>query len=231
MSGRRRGEFEPLPPRQRLEIEDYDPYEAFVGYVPQMINIARKSANDNAVSYREFHVGAALFAVTFDCKTTTILGGANYKPRRSSRKYCAEMDVIDQAEEMGLEHAIGIVIAGPEDPEQIKSVMGHVAPTLHPCSACRVKMTNSKLFTDDTIVMTVGKETDRAQVYGFDDLRVLYDVGTGPETSLVSPAVELDLNNWHRNQYFYDQAVNQSNNADPSRVARLALSTTIELNQ
>lgn len=230
--GRRRGEFEPLPPRQQLEIKDYDPYDAFVGYVPQMINIARKSANDNAVSYRKLHVGAALFAVTFDSKMTAILGGANYKPRRGARKYCAEMDVIDQAEEKGFEHAIGIVIAGPEDSKQIESVMGHPAPTLHPCTPCREKMTRSDLFTDDTIVMTVGMETDRAQIYRFDDLRVLYGFeNTGANPNWMSPVVELDLENWHRTQYFYDQAVNQSGNADPSRLAMLALSTTVKINQ
>lgn len=227
--GRRRSEFEPLPPRQQLEIKGYDPYDAFVGYVPQMINIARKAANNNAVSYRKLHVGASLFAVTFDCNMTAILGGANYKPRRGARKYCAEMDVIDQAEDKGFEHAIGIVIAGPEDPEQIKSVMGHSAPTLHPCLPCREKMAQSNLFTDDTIVMTIGTETDKAQIYRFDDLRILYDFGDESDNSWMSPVVELDLNNWHRTQYFYDQAVNQANNADPARIARLAISTTVEI--
>lgn len=230
--GRRRGEFEPQPHRETVEGIMYDPLELFLVNAPHMIGISRQSAMEIAVSYRDLKVGASLIGGNADGSETTIIGGANYKPHRKSRKYCAEMDILDRAEESGLEHVTGMVIAGPEDPKLIKEILGFEADTIHPCRECRNKMSDSSLITSDTIVMNVGLEKDIAQVYTFGDLQILYDLEEEMGIDWQSPTVDLDLKNWHRRQFFYGEAVSHSDNhADPVSLAKLALTSTIEIDQ
>lgn len=89
-----------------------------------MVRMARYGAASEAISYRDFHVGASAYAVKFDgSKPPVALGGANYKPDKQTSKYCAEMDVIDHLEGDDYDQVIGIVIAGTTDPAEIREVM------------------------------------------------------------------------------------------------------------
>jgi cytidine deaminase len=193
-----------------------------------MVNMARHAANNEALSYRDFHVGASAYAITFDgAKAPTITGGANYKPDEDSPKYCAEMDIIDQAEEDSFDQIIGMVVAGTNDPKKIYEVMGREAATLHPCDMCRDKMHKSRLIVPDTLVVTVALEEDVAQVHTFDELKMIYDMSVRQARGLVHRPVELDLDNWGERIQAFDRGAQASPDIDPTRLARLVLTNTV----
>lgn len=218
-------DYELGPGPEQPQDEEADSYSQFIAAVPLMIKMARYAAMNEAISYRGVHVGASAYAIKFDgSKGPTVIGGANYKPDKSSPKYCAEMDVIDQLEEDGYDEILGMVVAGTMDQEIIKSIMGRPAPTLHPCQACREKMTKSGLITTDTIILTIGLESDRYQVHTIPDLRFIYETEEKEGVSMMSSAEERRLEYWPERQNVFDSLTRDDMNNDFARAARLVLS-------
>lgn len=220
---------EPIPDPEQ-ELQEGAEYSQFVSAIPSMVKMARWAAYNEAISYRDFHVGASAYATSHEgSRAPIIIGGANYKPDKEAPKYCAEMDIIDQVAEYGLDEIIGLVIAGTTDPNEIKDVMGRVTPTLPPCAACRDKMNHSGLITPETIVITVGLDSDRAQVHSFDDLELIYELEEKQAASIMAPVVDLDLPNWSRRENDFDTLAQASPDTDPVRLTRLVLSSTVSL--
>ncbi len=227
VSSERQGRELPDPEQELQESTDYS---QFVSAIPLMVNMARHGAENEAFSYREFHVGASAYAVKFDgSKPPIVIGGANYKPDQDTPKYCAEMDVIDHATEDGYDHIIGMVIAGTDDPEEIRAVMNRITPTLHPCGACQTKMDNSRLITPETIIVTIALDSDKAQIHTFDDLKMVYEVEEQAGNAIQSPVAELDLANWGQREDAFDAITQATADVDPVRVTRMALSSTVRL--
>jgi cytidine deaminase len=222
-----RGEFDSGPYSEILS-DGYDPYHAFISLMPYMVDEARRSARDEAVSWRRFHVGAALFAAELAGARTAVLAGANSKPQPDSPKYCAEMNVLDQAAAHGLEHVIGIVVAGTNDSAQIEAVTGIATPTLHPCDACLQKMAGSSLIEPETLIVTVALEEDVMQVHSYQEMALIYATEGTASMEYMTPSYPLDLENWPRRQFIYDRLASASDNLlHPPAVARLALTSVI----
>ncbi len=83
--------------------------------IPRFIDLARRSAEERAVSYRDFKVGASAFAVTDDGSRGAYLFGANNTPYQGAPKDCAEMDILKKVDERGLDWIVGLAIFGPPD--------------------------------------------------------------------------------------------------------------------
>ncbi len=217
-------------PGPQHELESGADYGQFVSAIPLMVRMARFGATNEAISYRDFHVGASAYAIKFDgSKPPVTLGGANYKPDQQTPKYCAEMDVVDHLEGNDYDQIVGSVVAGTTDPKAIKAVMGRVTPTLHPCHACQDKMAGSRLVTPDTIVITVGLENDVAQIHTFDDLQMIYELEERQGAQVMAPPVDLDLSNWARREQAFDVLMQMSADNDPVSAAQLVLSSTVAL--
>lgn len=221
---------ERLNPDPEHELQDGADYSQFISAVPLMVRMARYGANSEALSYRDFHVGASACSVSYDgSKPPMVVGGANYKPDKITPKYCAEMDVIDHATEGGYDEIIGMVIAATDDPEEIQAIMDRVTPTLHPCDACQAKMEKSHLVTPDTLVVTVALDSDKAQVHTFDELQMIYELEEEAGRAIMAPTIDLDLANWHERERAFDLIMQSSADNDPVSAARLVLSANVNL--
>ena len=152
-------------------MDDFDPYHAFVGLLPRFVDLARDAAARRAVSYRQFHVGAALYAGNDTFSDVATIDGANTKVRAEEPKRCAEMSVLDQVKALGFSRVLGMVIAGTSDRDEIKAVNGRATPTLHPCAECRAQMADSGLFEDSSLIVTVSTESDVYQVHNYGELQ------------------------------------------------------------
>ncbi len=161
---------------------DYDPWFTFIQLMPGMFQLARDAARDEAISYRNFHVGAAIYAINEQTRETAILSAGNKKANPDVEKYCAERSVIDQVEmlwgrkaiEERHARAIGLVVAGTTDKSKIAEVTGRVTPTLHPCDSCRNLFEESLLIRSDTLVVSIGDTSDVHQVHSVAELQKFY---------------------------------------------------------
>lgn len=209
-------------------LQEYDPYHAFVSAVPFMVDMARYSADNMARSYRGFHVGAALFALATD-QSTGILTDGNKKLNPHSEKICAEKSVLLQAEINGYDQAIGLVIAGTSDAELIKGVTGKATPTLHPCDSCRGLLEASPIVSDDTLIVTVGVDSDAHQTHTFAELQSYYKESGGENIGDAHFHEDPNFKNWNIRQYVYDYMVSdakilETSNVSRAEIARMALS-------
>ncbi len=112
-----------------------------------------REARDLAVSYRNFNVGAAVFALRNIPASTQIITGANIKPDKdSSVNVHAEQSAIKRARQAGYTAISIIAVVGETQNDQQS---GHEMCTLHPCGLCRAMLKNSPLIDNDlTLVAT-----------------------------------------------------------------------------
>lgn len=223
-------EFEP-DHNEELMSSGYDAYHAAIELLPGMIYAARSAANQ-AVSWREkpFRVGASMFVANYTNANTGMFSGANFKPFQDSPKYCAEMSVIDQAEEAGFEHAVTLVIAGTSNPQKIKEVTGIATPTLHPCSPCQQKMNKTSLIDSDTLIIPVSLEHDYYEIYTFNELKTQYEVDELEDTHLTAPHYPYDAKTWSLRSDYYDELNKHSGNLlHPPALAKMALTSQVRI--
>ncbi|MEO6761611.1 MAG: cytidine deaminase [Candidatus Saccharimonadales bacterium] len=135
----------------------FDPVFAAYQQIPRFVDLARRSADEAAVSYRNFKVGASACAI--DDKTSRIgyFFGANYKPSPNSDKYCAELDIVRKVRSVGFNKIIALTIFGPSE---FADVDIFPSPTLHPCVVCRKMLGGDSLFADNPLVITTNREGD-----------------------------------------------------------------------
>ena len=123
-----------------------------------------KRAQRNASSYRNFHVGCAVYAF----KTVSalhagerwaIFRGSNIKVAGDSRPVCAEQLALGAAKSAGYDRIIAMVVVG-EPQEDAES--GLLSKTLHPCGECRKIFQAVPEVSSNTFLLTV---TPDEQVY------------------------------------------------------------------
>lgn len=122
---------------------------------PNLLAVLLKAreARDLAVSYRNFNVGAALFAMKYQPAETQILAGANIKPDpESSVNIHAEQLAMKRARQYGY---TAISIVGVVGETQHDQQSGHEMGTLHPCGLCRTALGTSPLVDrNQTLIAT-----------------------------------------------------------------------------
>ncbi len=210
---------------QLREHPRFDAHHLFVGAVPYMVDQARAAAIHDSYSYRDFRVGAAVFAVKMRLNETGLYAAGNVKSKKEKAKICAEKRVLNQAAKSGFTRAVGIVVAGTTDVELIAEVTEKATPTLHPCGDCRHLFEDHRLMRPDTLVITTGLEDDIYQVHTFTELQDVY----AQKRSLPEQITADGFDNWSLRQSFYDHIANaQSYLAEDERqtaamIAKMAL--------
>lgn len=216
-------EFEARPVLR--QDQNSDPVHTFIGLIPEMIDQARSCAEQNAISHRDFHVGATAFFVDSSGQGFTD-DSANYKLTADSPKICAEMDILFKLDQSYEENKIvGFVIAGTSDTNEIEGVNGHKAHTLHPCIDCLRALAASPAVDDGTLFVTVGIDKDIVQVQTFGEMKRSRRPSDSVEEIPAQSFEELD---WFERQDMYDQLIQglgQIEENDPRRIvmARIAL--------
>lgn len=113
----------------------------------------------NGVSYRNVKVGA-LALVESSEGWLFVLHGTNYSPVRGAPKRCAEMDILNQIDELASDGTKVVVrrlyVAGPGDEGLIEEVNGRPAKTLCPCADCRDLFRQSPAILESTEIVTCG---------------------------------------------------------------------------
>ncbi len=146
-----------------------DPFALMLGHIVVGVERARHAADMLAESYRRFDVGATGYVFNAETGETAAISAANMKLRLDEDeidehdvedipKFCAEMNVIATAEDMGFTRLLAIVVAATADPKKIAAVMYRRTRTLHPCEECRNVLYHSPLVGQGTQIMTVGSD-------------------------------------------------------------------------
>jgi cytidine deaminase len=171
-----------------------------------MARLARSVAEWEAYSYRNFHVGAAIYAVDPGSAAVGINAAGNLKLNIERQKVCAEKRALRRAVKAELTHAIGFVCVGTTDRDQIEAVSGLRSPTLHLCSDCRIETVGeSPLVTDHTLMVTSGIESDITQVHTFGQMTEMYDFDRYTDLAGVGQSnVVPNFNNWSARLRTYD---------------------------
>lgn len=205
---------------------NFDPHHLFVGVIPYMVDQARYAAEHDAVSYRGFVVGAAVFAINPYIQQTAILAAGNVKNTEHITTVCAEPQVLAQAEKLGLTTALGIVVAGTTDREEIIGVNKVDAPTLHPCEPCQIHFEDNPLVRGDTIVISTGLEDDTYQVHTVKELKQMYK---NKKKHFPSQESYHGFENWATKQAVYDllasaeRVLPENERRTPSALAMMAI--------
>lgn len=210
--------------------ENFDPYRNFVEDIPRLLAEARSAANTEALSYRKFHVGATGKLLNHNDFTAVYeLSAGNMKVSQQEPKFCAEMNIIEQANQIaGENHFVGVVIAGTTDRDEIEAVNGIATPTLHPCDRCRHEMVSSAEFGADTMIITAGLKGQIAQVHFFGEMLGLYE-GNAPADALTyATDTQFGFEEWPNIVDYYDEVL-AAEHLEVSKplIAKLAIESAI----
>ena len=207
-----------------------DPYSIFLEKIPSMADDARYASEADGFSYRNFLVGAAIFAVDKSTHETITLASGNLKVKSTKEKVCAEKRVLNKAKKAGFDTAIGLVIAGVSDVELIKEVTGVPTPTLHPCHDCRGLFDEHSMVNDDTLIISVGLEEDIYQVHNF---REMYNLYADNSNEILDQPTGHGFNDWNQTVEMYnhlawaEDTVPHSGQRSRSQLAQMALMATM----
>jgi cytidine deaminase len=117
--------------------------------IPRFIDLAKRAADERAVSYRDFRVGASAYVVSADGSQGAYLFGANNTPFKGAERDCAEMDILNKAK--AYDRIVALAIYGPSDDPTVNALPTN---TLHPCSSCRQLLDTSPQVDDETLMIT-----------------------------------------------------------------------------
>lgn len=184
---------------------EYQAYGRFVESVPFMVLQARHAAENTANSYRDFRVGAAVYAESAEGISSILVAG-NQKPGEHNTPKCAEPLALKAARKAGNILARGIVVAGTLDPTEISDVNHVPARTLQCCQPCISFMQDSPLARPETVLVTVGRDSPVYQAQSLEGLTSMYQ--GEPEAFADSPiAYGLEGDLWDSKNDYYDARV------------------------
>ena len=207
----------------------FDPYHLFVSAVPYMIDTARFMAGNEAHSYRNFLVGAAVFALQPATQETDVFSSGNLKASRGKEKVCAEKKALNKAQKAGFSRVLGIVVVATTDRAKIAEVTNMPTATLHPCDDCLTMFEGHSQVRDDTLVVTAGIDVD---IYEVHTHKELHDIALKNELP-ATEQVHFGLDNWRPRIDVYDSMFYEQQTMDGAKrtpyaeLARIALTAPI----
>ena len=144
-------------------------YMASVNTYSSLPELAARAqqATAEAVSYRNFNVGAALLVSDHETGRYGLFYGANLKPNPNAPKWCAEREALRKAQARGFKKAIALAVSGPLQPD---ADSGLVSDTLHPCGECRKEFRTNPLICPDTQILTVDDKGSAHELYTITEL-------------------------------------------------------------
>lgn len=130
-----------------------------------------KEAQRKANSYRNFHVGCAVWAFKTDATDVAerwaIFTGGNIKVAEGSRPVCAEQLALGAAKSDGYDKIIAMVVMG-EPQEDAES--GLRSRTLHPCGECRRIFQALPEVSSDTLLLTLTPDKQTHEQFSVGEL-------------------------------------------------------------
>jgi cytidine deaminase len=125
----------------------------------ELLDAARRAAEDSYSPYSRFRVGAALL-----CKDGTVITGTNVENRSYGLTNCAERSAVFTAISAGKKEFQAIAVSTPDSEQAVA-----------PCGACRQVL--SEFAREDFPVVCAGRkeqvETTLGELYPFDSLQDL----------------------------------------------------------
>jgi hypothetical protein len=177
-----------------FDFQKRDIHASMLGYLPDLIDMARDAAKAQASSRRGFKVGAA--AVAYDQVDDPRIGifvagnlkyphdeehedsEENVEGYEEIPKLCGEANIINAADYKEFKRIGIFVITATTDPKKIFSVNRVKSKTLHPCwegHGCDKAMFNNSMINDHTILFSTGNAVNISQVQKFSDYHQRYD--------------------------------------------------------
>lgn len=125
-----------------------------------------REAQELAVSYRDFKVGAAVLYFTFKPAKMQIVSGINIKPQEDSAiNIHAEQLALQKMNDRNGDIISLIAVVGDVQPD---TQSGRLAKTLHPCGLCREALLASGVVDDDrTLVVGALPDLRTIEMYPF----------------------------------------------------------------
>ena len=127
-----------------------------------------REAQELAVSYRGFKVGAALVGLSFQPSNFQIMTGVNIKPdEESAMNVHAEQSALQKAHDRNVDAVSMIVVVGET---QSDKQSGHEMHTLHPCGLCRgIMNTNSLVDKNATLIASTLPNFSTIELYSVNE--------------------------------------------------------------
>lgn len=144
--------------------------------IPWLFLIERaKKAQQNASSYRNFHVGCAVWAfktvTPYVEKRWAVFTGNNIKVAGDARPVCAEQLALGAAKSGGYDRIIAMVVVG-DSQEDAES--GLQSQTLHPCGECRKIFQALPEVSSDTLLLTLTPDEQTYEQFSVGELIALH---------------------------------------------------------
>jgi len=144
----------------------------------QVIFMARQAAavaEQYAVSWREFYVGAGGFGANLNFTDICAHYGSNIKvDGEGSINEHAEDIVIGKARKHGHQLLSLVVVGNPQEDHE----SGRLSPTLHPCGRCRQMLTEATdVITPRTTIFTATPDLKVFEMFGLEALKSFHQTG------------------------------------------------------
>lgn len=137
--------------------------------------VRAQEARENASSYRNFHVGCAVWAFKTDAIEVegrwAVFTGSNIKVADGARPVCAEQLALGAAKSAGYDRIIAMVIVG-EPQEDAES--GLQSNTLHPCGECRKIFQAASEVSSETLLLMFTPDEQTEEHFSVGELLVLH---------------------------------------------------------
>lgn len=159
-----------------FKVDEEQLYSRLVhGFAISALKRARQAQKDNAISYRNFNVGAAGVAYNPDNSRLGIFTGFNAKVDGTDLiNIHAEEVVVGKIRRFGGSIITLLAVVGDLQPDQQS---GTVTTTLHPCGRCRKMLAETGLVTDRTVFMSATIDLQNVEIYDLPALVRLHDEG------------------------------------------------------
>ena len=156
-----------------------------------------REAQEIAVSYRDFKVGAAVVGLSFFPSKHQIMTGVNVKPdEESNMNVHAEQTALQKAHDRHADLVSMVVVVGET---QADKQSGKDMHTLHPCGICRgVMMGDTLIDNDATLIASTLPDFSKIEFYSVNALQQFHDTHDAtlihkfelPPLSLFKPVVK-----------------------------------------
>lgn len=174
--------WELLEPEERADLMHPSHISNFFQTWEFLVDLAREAARKKSRSHRQFTVGCSIMAYQTGMYEKTglwapwykMFTGANIKPDPGSNgpNIHAEEIAIGAAIQEDYDLIVAIVLAGETQEDHVS---GLIMPTLHPCGRCRIFFESLPEVKSDTIIMSVGLESDVCEIMTFEEVLIRHN--------------------------------------------------------
>ena len=136
--------------------------------------IRAREAQELAVSYRDFKVGAAALGFIGNPSYRQLMTGVNMKPDEdTAMNVHAEQVSLQKARDRGFDIVSMLVVVGNTQSDKQSGVE---MPTLHPCGLCRGVMSSDPLIDNEaTLIVSALPDFSKIEMYNLEALHAFHE--------------------------------------------------------